>query len=177
MNLMKTPTDFFTHKPLQPLAPSLSYPAAQLPQDMDPTVFVHVRLLWQPPLLFRHSFTSECTVLCEWLCVFNGRLYSIRPTGDKLMLFTLQRVNILSFRVRSHTPIYRFEDARAHIYNNAHAYTHKPLQPLAPSLAYPAGQSPQDIDPTVFVHVRLLWQPPLVFRHSLISRRTVLSCF
>ena len=44
-----------------------------------------------------------------------------------------------------------------------------PLQPLALSLAYPAGQSPHNMDPSVLVHLRLLSQPPLFFRHPLTS--------
>ena len=34
--------------------------------------------------------------------------------------------------------------------------THKPAQPFAPSLTYSAGQSPHFIDPSVFMHLRLL---------------------
>ena len=57
-------TDTRAHKPLQPFAPSLTYPAGQSPHDMDPTVFVQLRLLSQPPLFSRHSSTSKHMQVC-----------------------------------------------------------------------------------------------------------------
>ena len=48
---------------------------------------------------------------------------------------------------------------------HAHTHTHS-QQPVEPSLAYPAGQSPHLKDPTVLMHVRLLSQPPLLLAHS-----------
>jgi len=44
-----------THKPLQPFAPSFSYPLGQLPHEMEPAAFLHLRLLSQPPLFVRHA--------------------------------------------------------------------------------------------------------------------------
>ena len=54
-----------------------------------------------------------------------------------------------------------------------HTRSHKPLQPFAPSLAYPAGQSPHFMDPAVLMHLRLLSQPPLFFKHSFTSKHKV----
>jgi len=56
------------------------------------------------------------------------------------------------------------------VFNNMTA--HKPLHPFAPSLAYPDGQSPHFIDPAVLMHLRLLSQPPLFFRHSFTPKNT-----
>ena len=58
-------TNMRAYKPLQPFAPSLVYPAGQSPHLKDPNVFMHLRLLSQPPLFFAHSSTSKCTCLCE----------------------------------------------------------------------------------------------------------------
>ena len=62
-----THTHKHTNQPLQPFAPSLVYPAEQSSHLKDPTVLVHVRLLWQPPLLVLHRSTSgtTCAGLCE----------------------------------------------------------------------------------------------------------------
>ena len=50
-----------------------------------------------------------------------------------------------------------------------HRHKHKVvlnvLQLVAPSFSYPAGQSPQVTNPIVFVHLRLLSQPPLSAAH------------
>ena len=57
-------TNMRAHKPLQPFAPSLVYPAGQSPHSKDPTVLVQLRLLSQPPLSFRHSSTSNHIQRC-----------------------------------------------------------------------------------------------------------------
>ena len=46
-------------KPVQPVAPLLSHPAAQLPHVLLPAVFVQVRLAWHPPLFEAHSLISN----------------------------------------------------------------------------------------------------------------------
>ena len=61
--------DMRAHKPLQPVAPSLTYPAGQSSHLKDPTVLSHLRLLSQPPLFVAHSSTSKRTGLCECSCV------------------------------------------------------------------------------------------------------------
>ena len=48
---------------------------------------------------------------------------------------------------------------------------HKPVQPFAPSLAYAGGQSPHLKEPPVFMHLRLLSQPPLFVLHT--SKRAI----
>ena len=45
-------------KPLQPVAPSLVHPVEQSLQTYPPSVFVQLRLAWQPPFPDKHSFTS-----------------------------------------------------------------------------------------------------------------------
>ena len=66
-------------------------------------------------------------------------------------------------------PIHQFTDMKAH--------TPKPLQPFAPSLAYPAEQSPHVTVPAVFmVHLRLLSQPPLLVRHRSASGSNCTGC-
>ena len=45
----------------------------------------------------------------------------------------------------------------------------KPLQPVAPSLVHPVGQSPQMYPPSVFVHLRSWWQSCVCKSHSFTS--------
>ena len=49
-------------EPAQPVAPSFVQPDAQSSHVRAPSVFVHVRSLWHPPLFVRHSFTSTQVV-------------------------------------------------------------------------------------------------------------------
>ena len=54
------------HIPVQPILPMFVQPAAQSLHVRLPSVFVHLRSLWHPPLFVAHSFTSENTVACIW---------------------------------------------------------------------------------------------------------------
>ena len=94
------------------------------------------------------------------------------------MVFRLKRARIIPYTDRPHTPIHPRANTHTHTHTHTrtHARTHartrtnKPLQPFAPSLSYPVGQSPHDMDPTVLMHLRLLSQPPLFVAHSFTSK-------
>ena len=104
---------------------------------MDPSVLMHVRLLWQPPLFSRHS------------------LISLQPFAPSLAYPDGQSPHFMDPSVLMHV---RLSSQPPLLFR--HSLTS--LQPFAPSLAYPDGQSPHFMDPTVLMHVRLLWQPPLL---------------
>merc|ERR1719476_833497 len=119
----------------------MTYPVEQSPHVVEPTVFVHVRLLSQPPLLVRHSFTS------------------LQPFAPSLTYPLGQSPHVMDPTVFAHMRLLSQPPLL-----DRHSF--KSLQPLAPSLTYPLGQSPHLADPAAFVHVRLLSQPPLLDRHG-----------
>ena len=61
-----SPRTHSRHKPLQPSSPSLTHPAGQSPHLTLPAKFMHLRLLSHPPLLFKHSSTSDHTGVCGY---------------------------------------------------------------------------------------------------------------
>ena len=133
------------------MAPLFVQPFGQLPHVLLPAVFVHTRLLSHPPLLVKHSFTSNHT--CMGVRVVSNRYRHRLPVewawSRNFRTFTCEM-----------NPV----DQRVSI--------HKPLQPNAPSLAQPVGQSPHLWPPCVLIHLRLLSHPPLSPRHSSWSEST-----
>ena len=96
----------------------------------------------------------------------------------KLMVLRMKVVRLVPHTKRLHTTNHQHQDTYTHAHTHTHTHTHtEPVQPFAPELAYPAGQSPHFMDPTVFMHLRLLSQPPLLDAHSFTSDCTGLCVY